>query len=95
MLQSSVLTLQTVTSELNMSEKFISSAKVILTGFVVVFSMLFLLILVIKLYSAVIAGAQNAADKKKKKQKVVEPISGDGGVHIIQKPAYITPPTIE
>ena len=95
MLHTSILKLQAVTSELSMSEKFVSSAKVILTGFAVVFAMLFLLILIIKLYSAIIAGAQNAADKKKKKQKVVEAVSGDGGIHIIQKPAYITPPTIE
>ena len=94
MLHTSILKLQAVTSELSMSEKFISSVKVI-PGFAVVFAMLFLLILIIKLYSAIIAGAQNAADKKKKKQKVVEAVSGDGGVHIIQKPAYITPPTIE
>ena len=83
MLHTSILKLQAVTSELSMSEKFISSAKVILTGFAVVFAMLFLLILIIKLYSAIIAGAQNAADKKKKKQKVVEAVSGDGGVHIV------------
>ena len=95
MLQSSILKMQAVVSELSMSEKFISAAKVILTGFAVVFAMLFLLILVIKLYSSIIAGAQNAADKKKKKQKIVEPVSDDNGVHIIQKPAYITPPTIE
>lgn len=85
-----------IVAELSLSEKSIAAAKVILTGFVVVFSMLFLLILIIKIYSAVIAGAQKAADKRaKKKERIMEPVSGESGVHIITKPAYITPPTVD
>ena len=85
-----------IAAELSLSEKSIAAAKVILTGFVVVFSMLFLLIIIIKIYSAVIAGAQRAADKRaKKKERVMEPVSAESGVHIISKPAYITPPTVD
>lgn len=94
MFQSGVNALQNVTAELSLYEKSISSAKVILTGFVVVFAMLFLLILIIKLYSAIIAGAQKTADKKmRKKEKILEPLKGEA----IQPPkaAYITPPTVE
>lgn len=59
------------TAELSLAEKGISSAKVILTGFVVVFSVLILLILIINLYSFIVSKALNN-DKKKKKQKIVE-----------------------
>lgn len=93
MLQTGMAALQSVTAELSLYEKFISSAKVILTGFIVVFSMLVLLIIIIKLYSAVISGVQNAADRKRrKKEKVVESL---GTATVVQKPAYITAPTIE
>ena len=96
MLHTSILKLQAVTSELSMSEKFISSAKVILTGFVVVFSMLFLLILIIKLYGAIVSSAQRAADQRaKRKERVKERITDGSGVHIIKRPAYVTAPTIE
>ena len=46
MMQVSVDTLRVAATELSMNEKFIVSAKVILTGFLVVFAMLFLLILI-------------------------------------------------
>ena len=96
MLQSSAIMLQNVTAELSLTEKSISAAKVILTGFVVVFGMLLLLIGIIKLYSAVVAGIQRAADKRaKRKERVMEPVSADNGVHIIQKPAYITGPSAD
>lgn len=55
-------------AELTMAEKGIASAKVILTGFVVVFAVLLLLILVIKLYSFLVGKAQGAGKKKKKDQ---------------------------
>ena len=56
----------------------------------------FFLIIIIKIYSAVISGAQRASDKRmKKKEKVMERVSGDSGVHIIKKPAYVTPPTVD
>ena len=47
--------------ELSLAEKGIASAKVVLTGFVVVFAMLILLIFIIKIYGAIIQKAQNAA----------------------------------
>ncbi len=85
-----------IAAELSLSEKSIAAAKVILTGFVVVFAMLFLLILIIKIYSAVIAGAQRAADNRaKRKERVMEPVDADSGVHIIKKPAYVTPPAVD
>ncbi len=58
-------------AELSLAEKGISSAKVILTGFVVVFAVLILLILIINLYSFIVSKALNN-DKKKKKEKIVE-----------------------
>lgn len=61
--------------ELSLADKGISSAKVILTGFVVVFSMLLLLILIIKVYSGIVSAAQNSAKKKteaKKSEKSVK-----------------------
>lgn len=57
---------------MSLSEKGIASAKVILTGFVVVFSVLLLLILIIKLYSTIVQKAQQSGTKKKEKVKVKE-----------------------
>lgn len=57
---------------MSLSEKGIASAKVILTGFVVVFSVLLLLILIIKLYSTIVQKAQQSGKKKKEKVKVKE-----------------------
>lgn len=57
---------------MSLSEKGIASAKVILTGFVVVFSVLLLLILIIKLYSTIVQKAQQSGKKKKEKIKVKE-----------------------
>lgn len=96
MMQASVNALQSAAAELTFLEKSISAAKVILTGFVVVFGMLFLLILIIKLYSAIVAGAQRASDRRaKRKERVMERVSEDSGVHIVKRPAYVTAPTIE
>lgn len=93
MLQTGVAEIQSVAAELSLYEKSISSAKVILTGFVVVFAMLFLLILIIKIYGAIVSGVQNAADRKRRtKEKVVESL---GTATVVQKPAYVTAPTIE
>lgn len=61
------------TAEMTFSEKGIASAKVILTGFVVVFSVLILLICIIKIYSAIVGKAQGAG-KKVKKRKVKVPV---------------------
>lgn len=57
---------------MSLSEKGIASAKVILTGFVVVFAVLILLILIIKLYSTIVQKAQQGGKKKKEKIKVKE-----------------------
>ena len=96
MLQSGVNIMQSAAADLSFYDKSISAAKVILTGFTVVFAMLFFLIIIIKVYSATIAGAQRAADRRmKKKEKILEPVGEDSGVHIIKKPAYITPPTVD
>lgn len=96
MLQSSVGALQAVAGELSLYDKSISSAKVILTGFVVVFGMLFLLIGIIKVYSLLVTSAQRAADNRaRRKERVMEPVSSENGVHIVTKPAYVTPPDIE
>lgn len=57
---------------MSLSEKGIASAKVILTGFVVVFAVLILLILIIKLYSTIVQKAQQSGKKKKEKIKVKE-----------------------
>lgn len=54
--------------ELSFAEKGIASAKVVLTGFVVVFAMLILLILIIKIYGAIIQKAQDAGKKGKEKK---------------------------
>ena len=54
--------------EMTIADKAVSSAKVILTGFVVVFSMLLLLIGIIKIYSFIVNKAQGAFDKKTKEK---------------------------
>lgn len=54
-----------VSTELSLADKGVASAKVVLTGFVVVFAMLLLLILIIKIYSGIVSAAQNSAKKKK------------------------------
>ena len=56
---------QFAATELSLAEKGIASAKVILTGFVVVFSVLLLLIGVIKLYSFIVGKAQGSGGSKK------------------------------
>lgn len=54
------------TAGLSLSEKGIASAKVVLTGFVVVFSVLILLIFIIKIYGSIVTKAQQTGNKKKK-----------------------------
>ncbi len=65
------------TAELSLAEKGIASAKVVLTGFVVVFAVLILLIFIIKIYGGIVTKAQQSGNKKKKvveKQKAA-PVS--------------------
>lgn len=59
-------------SGMSLSEKGIASGKVILTGFVVVFAVLLLLIMIIKLYSTIVQKAQQSGKKKKEKVKIEE-----------------------
>lgn len=59
---------QPVIAELSLAEKGTSSAKVILTGFLVVFAVLFLLIGIIKLYSYAIGKGQQSADNRKRRK---------------------------
>lgn len=54
------------TAELSLAEKGIASAKVVLTGFVVVFAVLVLLIVIIKIYSSIVTMAQQKGNKKTK-----------------------------
>lgn len=64
------LAAQTAQKEsLTLAEKGITSAKVVLTGFVVVFAMLILLIFIIKIYSAIVQKAQSAGRNSKKGKK--------------------------
>ena len=60
------------TEGLSLAEKGITSAKVVLTGFVVVFAMLILLILIIKIYSTIVQKAQSAGSNRKKGKKNTE-----------------------
>ncbi len=63
------LTPTLIDAEMSLAEKGITSLKVILTGFVVVFSVLLLLILIIKIYSAIVQKAQRGVKLKKEKIK--------------------------
>lgn len=72
--------------ELSLAEKGIASAKVVLTGFVVVFAMLILLIFIIKIYGAIIQKAQNAGKKSKEsKEKKAETVA-ETPAHVVAAP---------
>lgn len=71
----SAVLMQNVAEGLTLGQKGIESAKVILTGFVVVFAVLFLLIGIIKIYGAVIAAAQKAGDERRRKKTEVREIA--------------------
>lgn len=58
---------------LTLAEKGLVSAKVVITGFVVVFVVLILLIFIIKLYSAIVMKTQQGGKSKKKLEKIDEP----------------------
>lgn len=63
-----------VAADMTLYERWIASAKVILTGFIVVFAMLLLLILIIKIYSIVVSKAQERTlMKAHKKEKLAQP----------------------
>ncbi len=68
------------TAELSLAQKGITSAKVVLTGFVIVFAMLILLIFIIKIYSTIVSKAQNAGKGKKKKSAKEEPVKSPAPV---------------
>lgn len=52
---------------MTLAEKGLLSAEVVLTGFVVVFAVLILLIVLIMIYGKIVSGAVNASEKKKAK----------------------------
>lgn len=56
-----------------MSEQIILALKVLLTGFVVVFAVLLLLIAVIKIYGTIVYKAQSGGSKKEKVKKEKAP----------------------
>lgn len=61
-----------ILGELSLAEKGVSSAKVILTGFLVVFAMLIFLIIIVKIYSILVGKAQRSGlmiGRKKKFKK--------------------------
>lgn len=58
--------LMNIIADLSFADRGVSSAKVILTGFVVVFSMLVLLIIIIKIYGMIVGKAQGTGLKKNK-----------------------------
>lgn len=64
---SSINTLNTL-AELSLAEKGVESAKVILTGFVVVFAVLFLLIGIIMFFGFAIDKVQTASESRKNKK---------------------------
>lgn len=67
-------------AELSMAQRSVEALKVILTGFVVVFAVLFFLIFIIKIYSTIVVKLQDAALNKKKKIK-------DNDEALIKKPS--------
>ncbi len=71
---SAVSPVMNAVGDMTLSEKGISSAKVILTGFVVVFAVLVLLICIIKIYSAIVSRAQRSGVRVKKKKSPEKPL---------------------
>lgn len=65
-------------ADLTLAQKGIASAKVILTGFVVVFIVLILLIVIIKVFGMIVSKTQNGGKKKakaiKKEANVKQPV---------------------
>ncbi|MEE0856851.1 MAG: OadG family protein [Ruminococcus sp.] len=55
-------------AELTMAQRGVEALKVILTGFAVVFAVLFFLIVIIKIYSKIVVKLQDVAYNKKKKK---------------------------
>ena len=68
MVLNGIIPWQNAVAELTLADKGISSAKVILTGFLVVFAVLLLLIGIIKFYSFAIGRAQQRADNRKRRK---------------------------
>ena len=90
--QSTLAVAQAVAEKgLSLAEKFTTSAMVILTGFVIVFAVLILLIFIIYGYGKIVYKAQNRNKENKKEQEVAvvesvaaqpvatpEPVANDG-----------------
>ena len=85
-----------IAGELTLVERWIASAKVILTGFVVVFSMLLLLIGIIKLYSFIVMEVQDKTSvQKQKKDKVTQPKDSLNKSQVKPVPVLSDPSTAE
>ena len=84
---SAINSLMPLAGELTLAEKGISSAKVILTGFVVVFAVLLLLIFIIKIYSAILGKVQSTGKKTGKNKTTEEPSTPAPAVSAVQNPA--------
>lgn len=74
-----------VAASLSLGEKFSISITTLLTGFVVVFAVLILLIVVISIYGKICYSAQNAS--KKKKEKIEESKKQEAPAHAKTAPA--------
>lgn len=72
--------LQFAAEEMTFGQRGIESAKVILTGFVVVFAVLLLLIGIIKLYSMIINKIQNHNDRRKQVEAPVQESVSDASL---------------
>lgn len=76
------------TAQMTLAEKGIASAKVILTGFVVVFAMLFLLIAIIKIYSTIVTNVMSTGERKK--QSKIEEVNTVTSAPVVSAPAVPT-----
>lgn len=72
---------------LNFVERWISSAKVILTGFLVVFAVLLLLIGIIKLFSAIVGKAQRTNQMVREKNKKHVDMPKEASVPVVSEKA--------
>lgn len=81
---------QTVNDVLSAAEKTSISLEILITGFVVVFAVLILLILLITVYGKIVSSAEKAmADKKAQKEVALKAES------VTEKPVQVTTPVPE
>lgn len=81
--------IKTANDVLSTAEKASVSLEILITGFVVVFAVLVLLILLITAYGKIVSGAEKAiADKKAKKEAVIK------AEEITEKPVQAVAPVV-